>query len=602
MYIRRTQQKHAKTAKVYQAFRLMESYRDSKGKAISKLLLNLGVGFCIPQENWPELCERITDIYNGQEPLFNLDESIEQEAQRIAKILIRKNAQPTSTKQTDFHSVDVNSLEHEDIRFVGAEYVGLHAAKQLGLEDILKETGFNQKQTNIALGSIIGRLVRPASEASTHRYLKDQSALDELLGVDFSTLPLRALYTISDLLNQAKGKIESALYEKEKGLFSLKETLLLYDLTNTYFEGRSLANAKAQYGRSKEKRRDCPLVTLGMALDSSGFPKKTEILPGNVSEPGTLKAMLAHMGSDKAETIILDAGIATEENVKFLRDEGYTYIVVSRKRNLVMPESEHKVLLKDTPGNRVEAVLVNDEGACEIELYCHSEAKAQKAEAFNTKAAVRYEAELEKCLLALTKKSGTKNYEKVIEKIGRLKERYRKVAAHYTVEVEREIKEGKPGKNACSINWVKELVKKNPGVYCLRSNRTDLEAKALWDTYVMLTELEAAFCSLKSELGLRPVYHQKEARIDGHLFISVLAYHLLHTIRYQLKLKGINESWDSIRDVLSSQCRISSRMNLEDGRVLHLRKTSKADLNQIKIYNALGIDSQPGKTIKTLSK
>jgi transposase len=602
MYIRLTQQKHAKTGKVYQAFRLMESYRTLNGKARNKLLLNLGVGFSIPQANWLELCARIEDICRKQDSLFGLDEPLEQEAQRIARILLGRQSQTVSTAQSDYHAVDVNSLEHDDIRFVGGEYVGLHAARQLGLEEILKDAGFNQKQTNIALGSIIGRLVQPGSEVATHRYLKDHSALDELLETDFSTLPVRALYTVSDLLNKAKVKIEAALYQNEKSLFSLNGTILLYDLTNTYFEGRSLSNPKGQYGRSKEKRKDCPLVTLGMALDSSGFARKTEILPGNVNEAGTLKNMLVSMGSDKTATIIMDAGIATEENISFLRAEGYTYIVVSRKRNLVMPDSGDKVLLKDSPGNKVEAVLVKDDATAEVILYCHSEAKAQKAEAFKTKAAARYETELQKCLLALTKKYGTKNYEKVIEKIGRLKERYRKAAQHYTVQVEREVKEGKPGKNACNITWTKEVVKKNPGVYCLRSNRTDLEAKPLWETYVMLTELEAAFCSLKSELGFRPVYHQKEERIDGHLFISVLAYHLLHTIRYQLKLKGINESWDKIRDILSTQCRISSSMNLEDGSVMHLRKTSKPDLNQIKIYEALGINSQPGKTLKTLSK
>jgi transposase len=601
MYIRMTKQKHAKTGKVYYTFRLIESYRNSNGRAVSKLLMILGAGFGVPPEAWPVLCARIQEICQNQDALFGLDDSLEREAQRIARSLLKNRSESIEQAQNvDYQSVDVNSLEHEDIRMIGGEYVGLHAATQLGLADILKAVGFNQKQTHIALGSIIGRLVRPGSEAATQRYLMDQSALGELLEADFSTLPQKALYQISDLLLASKLKIEAALYENERTLFDLQDSILLYDLTNTYFEGRSLANPKSQYGRSKEKRGDCPLVTLGMLLHSSGFPKKTEILPGNVSEPGTLKAILSAMGGKKSATVIMDAGIATEENLTFLRAEGYTYIVVSRKRKLVMPEGEETVLLKETRGNTVEGVLLNNAETGEVELYCHSEAKEAKAETFNDKASLRYEMELQKSLTALTKASGTKNYDKVLGKLGRLKERYSHVAQHYEVSVERESPEGK---NASQITWAKKTdIPRNSGVYCLRSNRCDLGAKALWETYTMLTDLEAAFCSLKSELGFRPIYHQKEARIDGHLFISVLAYHLLHTIRYQLKQQGIDASWDRIRAILSTQCRITSKMNLEDGRVLHIRKTSKADVNQLRIYETLGIDPRPGKTEKTVSK
>ncbi len=597
MYIKLTKQKHAKTGKVYQTYRLVESYRDSNGRSLKRLLMNLGTGFEVSQEQWALLCMRIDAIWRNQAILFDLNDDLEREAQRIAKILLstrtESNASPESV--SDYQAVDVNSLEHTDIRFTGGEYVGVEAALQLGLPQILEEAGLNKKQMNIALGSIIGRLVHPGSEASTHRYLRDQSALDELLGADFSLLPHKALYQVSDLLMTAKPKIEAALYQKERDLFQLKETIMLYDLTNTYFEGRNLKNSKSQYGRSKEKRSDCPIVTLGILLGVAGFPKKTEILAGNVSEAGTLKEMLAVMGADKSATVIMDAGIATEANVTWLQTEGYGYIVVSRKRKLVMPEGD-RVLLKEDQDNQVEAVLVTNELG-EMELYCHSGAKAAKAAEFSDKACLRYEEELKKCLAGLSKKRGTKKYATVLEKLGRLKERYSKIAQHYEVSVTQE------GKNASDVSWVKkEVISKDPGIYCLRSNRKDLDAKALWETYTTLTELEAAFRSLKTELGLRPIYHQKESRIDGHLFISVLAYHLLHTIRYQLKSKGIHASWDRIREVLSTQCRITSKLKLKDGRVMHIRKTSAPDVNQRRIYESLGLNPQPGKIKKTISK
>ena len=141
--------------------------------------------------------------------------------------------------------------------------------------------------------------------------------------------------------------------------------------------------------------------------------------------------------------------------------------------------------------------------------------------------------------------------------------------------------------------------KKETGIYCLKSNRKDLDEQTLWETYTMLTDLEAAFRSLKTELGFRPVYHQKEEQIDGHLFISILAYHLLHTIRYQLKNCEIHDSWNILRKVLSRQYRVTSNLQLEDGRSVNIRKTSQPTADQMEIYKALGISSLPGKIVKT---
>ena len=140
-----------------------------------------------------------------------------------------------------------------------------------------------------------------------------------------------------------------------------------------------------------------------------------------------------------------------------------------------------------------------------------------------------------------------------------------------------------------------------PGTYCLRTNKKNVDEKTFWKIYTMLTDLEAAFRSLKSELGMRPVYHQKEARVDGHLFISIIAYHVLHTIRYQLKEHGINESWQTLRKLLQTQCRMTSTLQLQDGKTVKIRKTSSPDINQALSYKALGIDTHPGKTEKTYS-
>jgi transposase len=609
MYIREVTQKNKKTGEVYSTCRLVESYRNAEGKVRQQVLLNLGSHFQIPKEQWKILADRVEEIRNGQKQLFNIEIGLEKEAQRISKLVTHRLSRPglleTTCKTTgeasvdsDYQMVDLNSMTHRDIRKIGGEHVGYHAAKQLRLPEILAELKFNQKQVDTALGNIIGRLVHPGSELSTHRYLTEHSGLDELLGTDFSKLPLKNLYRISDKLLKHKDDIEKKLYLREKELFQLEDVITLFDITNTYFEGRSLLNPKGQLGRSKEKRSDCPLVALGMILDSSGFPKKSEVFPGNVSEPGTLEKMLNVLNGNKKVMVVMDAGIATEGNIQWLKASGYEYVVVSRKRNLVMPSDQEPTLVKNEKDNVVKVSLVKNEETNELELYCKSGAKQAKSKQMVNKAAERFETELKKLNEGLLKKRSIKKSEKILERLGRLKEKHKRVAFLYHISVVQDDE----NKQVIEITWQKKEAEfdiKQRGIYCLRTSKTDLDADTFWNIYTMLTDLEAAFRSLKSELGFRPVYHQKEDRVDGHLFISVLAYHLLHTIRYQLKIQNIHESWESLRELLDTQCRITTSFQLKGGKNVKIRKTSFPDTNQMAIYKALKISTHPGKTEKT---
>jgi len=603
MYIRRSQQKHPKTGEVYATYRLVESCRTSEGKVRQQTLLNLGSHFSIPVEDWKALAARIEEMQRGQLSLLAQDPVLEQEAQRIAKLLTSKTAQRQGSSQqkpgalADYQSVDLNSIDHHDIRKIGAEHVALSVAKQIKLMEIMDTLGFNQRQKQVALANIIGRLVHPGSELSTHRYLTTNSALDELLDTDFSDIGLQNLYQSSDRLLKHKDAIETALYQNEKQIFQFDEVITLYDLTNTYFEGRCVGNTKARYGRSKEKRTDRCLVALGLVLDSSGFPKKSKIYPGNVSEPKTLEEMLTMLQSNKEAIVVMDAGIATEDNIEWLKKNKYRFIVVSRKRNLTMPATEKRVLLKEENNNQVEAVLVTNDETSELELYCHSQAKEGKSKEMVSKSCARYEDELNKLSLGLHKKKGTKKYEKVMERLGRLKEKFSRVNPLYDINVTPD----EQNKYTLAITWTRNENKastKQAGIYCLRTNQKQLDANTLWDIYTTLTDLESAFRSLKSELGMRPIYHQKEERVDGHLFISILAYHLLHSIRYQLKAQGIHASWQTLRETLSTHCRITTTLKLENDKVVKIRKTGSPNAEQAAIYHALKINTHPAKTEK----
>ena len=608
MYIRASTQhdKRLTTKKrSYTTYRLVESYRNQDGKVRQHTLFNLGCHFDFPKTQWKLLADRIEEIQRGQGSLFTVNSTLEQEAQRIAKCVTQQKGSITSKKKlpvqteqtTDHQHVDLNSVDHGDIRKIGAEHVGYSAAKQLKLDEILSTVGLSNTHVDLALATIISRLVHPGSELNTHRYLREQSALDELLETNFTQLPLKNLYAISDILLKNKTKIEKALYQREKDLFTLEEVVTLYDITNTYFEGHCALNPKGQYGRSKEKRSDRRLVSLGMVLDASGFPKRSDIFPGNVVEGQTMEAMLKTLEPSDKATIVMDAGIATQKNIDWLTEAGYEYIVVSRKRTVPPLNEEDAVIVKEGRHNKVTATLVKNEETKELELYCHSEAKAAKTNQMRSKAGVRFETELQKLADGLTKKSGTKKVEKVIERLGRLKEKYKTVSFFYDITLEPDTE----NKKVIAVSWVKnEEVQgaKQPGIYCLRTNKTNLNEKEFWHIYTMLTEIEAAFRSLKSELGLRPVYHQTEKRIDAHIFISLLAYHLLHTIRYQLKRHNINESWQTLREVLETQCRITTTIKLTDGRAVKIRKTSSPDTNQARIYKTLKMASHPGETVK----
>jgi transposase len=602
MYIRKVTQKNKDTGAEYFTYRLVKTYRNADGKVRQCLLLNLGAHFELPPEQWKLLSDRIEEIISGQQVLILPDDEIEDMAQSIAKRVVHKSAEEPKVSTIkaapdgDYYVVDVNSLEHQQVRQIGTEHVCYETVKQLGLDRLLFESGLNHKQVNAAIGSIIGRLASPGSERGTHKYLQTQSGLDELLGCDFQQMKLDSLYCIADKILCNKKVLEDKLFEKEKDIFKFEEVITLYDLTNTYFEGTCSGNAKAAYGRSKEKRSDCPLVTLALVLDASGFPKKSEIYTGNVSETKTLSQMIYRLEGKVKPTVVLDAGIASEENLEWLKVNGYTYIVVSKKNKTLIPE-DASYILQHKKDYLIKAKLIKNTETKESELYCYSELKEKKEQGMRNQACLRYEAGLEKIVASLQKKGTTKSYEKILERLGRLKEKYKYVGHTYEVDVIT----NETRKRAVDIKWSRaETKQKAAGMYCLRSNCDDLNEQTLWDIYIMLTELEGAFRCLKSELGLRPVYHQITKRVDSHIFISVIAYHILHTIRYRLKQYGINSSWETIRRDLRTHCRITSTFTCKDGKKLHIRKSSLPNPRQLEIYKALGITTQAGKTEKSI--
>jgi transposase len=593
MFIRRTQTRSRKAGSDYFTFRLVESART--GSAVKQTtLLNLGSHFDVPQTDWPALVARIDGLLHGQAALLlePLPEAVEGWAQRCATQLIalqsvENPAVAASEKaipgdEGRFQEVDLNSLEMVRPRSVGVEHAALSAMRQCGFEDKLAELGFNRPQIAAAVGNIVGRMAHPGSELSTHAWLQERSALGELIGFDFEKMDLNRLYRASDNLYKHRDTLQDHLFKAAQSVFGFVDTVTLYDLTNTYFEGLAAGIEKAARGRSKEKRSDCPLVTLAVVLDGSGFPRRSRVFAGNASEPATLQEMLNGLGASKGAAVVMDAGIATESNLQWLKTNGYHYVVVSRKRERRFdPEGATEVQTADDVTIRIQRVLDEENG--EAHLYCHSPAREKKDRAIDDAKSKHFEAVLQKLADGLAKPRGTKEKAKVTERIARAKERYARAAQHYEIAVVSD----ETGENVTAITWEKRpkegSAATHPGVYCLRTTLIDMDDATLWRTYIMLTNLESVFRSLKTDLGLRPVYHFVERRVEGHLFISMLAYHFVHTVRLQLKDKGINDAWDTVRETLAGQQRITATLNRRDGRTVHVRKATRPGPKQQKI-------------------
>lgn len=601
MYIRRTHTSNSATGERYTTYRLVQSERRG-GRVRQVTLLNLGRHFALPPEAWPALCARLEELRSGQGALLAGAAPVEREAQQLfARLLARQGVAPPTGDPAggDVQAIDVDSLELSRPRSVGVESVALWAMAEVNFVALLQGLGLSGPQRALIVGAVVGRMAAPGSERATHRWLGERSGLGELLEVDFEALPLAPFYRAADLLMRHRAVLEQTVFTRVSDLFGLDWTVTLYALTNTFLEGAAAGNPKAQRGHSKEKRSDCPLVTLGLVLDGSGFVRRSQTFDGAVSEGTTLDGMLQGLGAPRGALVVMDAGIATADNILWLRTQGYRYLVVSRERQRQF-DATAATALTTASGEALAIQRVVDTDGEEVRLYCFSECRAGKEKGISERFTQRFETDLQALHDGLARPRTTKQIDKLWERIGRLKAKSHGVGQHYRIEIDADA----TGQLATAIRWEHQPVAgtmlTHPGVYCLRTHEWTWDAEPLWRTYTMLTDLEAVFRSLKSELGLRPIYHRTEARVDGHLFISVLAYQFVQLIRRRLRAHGISERWSTLRDRLVGQCRVTATFRGADGRTLHVRQATRAEPAQLAIIQALGSDPRPGGIQKML--
>jgi len=605
MYVRKSTRKYK--GKTYTNHLLVESIQTPKGPR-QRIICSLGSLEPGPAEDWLGLAHKLQSALEGQESLPESSDQIQGWVERAR----RKNSganQPPPERSGSAITVEAERINIELAREAGPVHVGHQLWRQLGLNRILQEAGLSERACTLTEVMTLNRLICPRSEHAMPDWIR-RTALGDILQEDFSKLQDEALYRNLDRLHPNREHIERALAEREKTLFNLDDTVYLYDLTSTYFEGQAKANPQAKRGYSRDKRPDCKQVVVGLVLDRDGFPKAHEIFDGNMQDRRSLDKMLdvleKRTGKRPGATVIVDRGMAFDENLEQIRNRGLHYLVagLQPERNQWLDELENDdgwedIVRTPSPLNpfqkktRVEIKRRQKDGV--IYILCRSDGREDKDRAIRETQEAKLIADLNK-LQQRVAKGRLKEENKIQRAIGRLQERYPRVARYYEVSYDSADK---------NLSWKeladkKALAKKLDGSYVLKTDRQDLTADEIWRTYILLTRVEDAFRDIKSPLMERPIFHHLQNRTQTHIFLCVLAYHLLAAIEHRFLQAGVHTSWWSIRQQLSTH-QIVTIVLPEDkhGRILKIRKATAPEPEHRQIYATLRIPPDVIQPIKT---
>ena len=393
MFISKVYKKNKKSDKKYLYYRLMRSYRIGN-KPRQEFILNLGTLEKLPKEKHKLLADRIEQILNNQTELYTTDIQIEELAKKYSeqiietkKVFVNKSIQKREIKEqdneADFQNVDVNSIESENAREIGNEWLAKQAIEQVGLDKIIEQQDISEKLLKTSLISIISRMVHPSSELETERWLKENTALNQLFDLQEDEVSRYELSKAADFLYMNKQIIEKEIYTNIKNLFSLQSKIVIYDLTNIFFEGRKQGSEYCKFGRSKEKRSDCRLICIALLVDIHGFITYSHFYSGNQSEPETLADVVDDIKkktsvSAQYPVIVMDAGITKEDNLKELRSRKQDYVCVSRGKLKDYEIIEEPVIIEDNRKNKIQLQKVKQETKDDYFVYVKSYKKAIK--------------------------------------------------------------------------------------------------------------------------------------------------------------------------------------------------------------------------------
>ena len=607
MYLKASFRHNREIRDIAAYYRLVESYRNEFDRVCHKTLLNIGFWADATRVQKDKVVDHLNERYKNELILFEeADLQVVEWVNKFWNEMIAKKTIDRKTMEQKHRLVKVASIKHSEAKEIGTEWICAKTWNQLQLSELFKQLGWSEEKIQLAMTQVISRAVYPGSELATSKWIQDNSAICDITGYDVHKITKDKLYQSALDLYKHKRIIENHLSTTTNELFDLQDRIMLYDLTNTYFEGTKRQSQIAKYGRSKEKRSDARLVVLAMVINIEGFIKYSAIHEGNYADTSDIKPLIEKLSSTTRTAakpiVVMDAGIATEKNLATLTQEGYKYVVVSRsKLKDYIPVQQGKETYLLTKSKKIIRLsLVQSEKYTDSFLKVESPAKGIKEQGIKNRLEQGYEEQLNLIKQSLGKPRGIKKVDKVHQRIGRAKQKYPSIHHLYNIIFDIDT----VTETVKNIYWQKDMAKAEEannklGIYFLRTNLEDTDEALEWMIYNTIREIESTFRTLKTDLDLRPIYHKNDDATMAHLHLGLLAYWLVNTIRHQLKQSGINDDWKEIKRKTSTQKSVLTTAQNSYDKIIQIKRCTEPTEDLKQIHIALKEQkSKPFKQIK----
>ena len=606
-------------AKYYQIFDLQYSLTKIIGKETTLKYIDILIKYTdVFEKNCKLLAARIIELYDNQTGVFLYEKEIEELAGFYHKRLIEKEFKnkekvnlALNQKEINIQQVDINSFTGSSSSQIGGEYLCYQAMEELKIPEYLsKLSGRNESQVNCELLAIIGRLLNPGSENETACWLNENSAALELYPLKSGRINKDYLYDAALRLHTEKNNISKYICERIEDIFNIESKIIIFDLTNSHFEGQMKKVSKAVHGKNKQKRNDCKQITLAMVTDEFGFCKYSRCYSGNIGETTTLENVLKDLSTlhtvpdGQKHCVIMDAGIASEENLAMMLRLELDYIAVSKSAHtdLISKVKEGELVrFKNKSNKELSAKLFSQDFEYENQkgekkkikesiVYIKSPLKELKEKSIDNKKCERYAIGLQSIEKTVANPRGQRSVEKINRRIGRLNQKNVGVVGYFKIELKDD------GKNITEIKWERTAnpaKEKKLGTYFIRTCINEKEEEKIWHLYRTINEVEDAFNTIKSDLNMRPNYHQNGDSVEAHISLCILAYQIVTFIRHRLKQKGIKYKWKKIKRIMSTQKYQLSAVNRSDGKTIWIKSCTRANANVQELYAAMGYKNIP---------
>ena len=520
--------------------------------------------------------------------------SVDDQQQRLPFAMEDSQDVDSSEAQPQWITVNASAVRVENCVQFGGPWLALELIKKIGLDDFLRTHLPHGRAeidwSSMALVLVICRLCHPSSELHIAEHFYRKSALSQLLGVPAAKVYHTRLYRALDQLLPHKEKLEVFLKNRLGELFELEYDLLLYDVTSTYFEGQAKANPKAKHGYSRDKRSDCKQVCIALVVSRCGMPIGYEVFDGNRTDSTTVEEIVTTMEAryGKSNRVwVMDRGMLSKKNIRFLQDGGRRYILGTPKSMLKKFERE---LLDESWEHVRQGVEVklcpSPDGDEETFILCRSRDRLEKEKAIFARFESRMEEGLKKIAASCEKKK--QSAVKIAERVGRLKQANSRAAQLFDVKVESRDDDG------AKLTWTKDDSHRQwatltDGCYVLRSNIRHWTPEELWQAYMQLTEAELAFRIQKSDLRIRPIWHQKEDRVLAHILVCFLAYVLWKTLAQMCQRAGLGNEPRRVFDEFSEIRLVDVVLPTSAGIEIRRRCVSRPSEHQSVLLDRLGL-------------